>query len=190
MFVTTLRLSILALFFLFISCNKRSKEVVKENNSYKLVWSDEFDKEGKPDPEKWNYELGFIRAHEKQYYTDSLKNVRVENGNLIIEAYKEKIKNNTPPFFERPAYVDQIDSADYTSASITTRGKKTWKYAKIDIRAKLPKGRGLWPAFWMLGQNWGKIPWPKCGEIDIMEHVGFDPETIYGTVSVHSIGCR
>jgi len=172
----------LMLFFLSISCREKPKENINKKGTYKLVWSDEFDKEGKPDPSKWNYELGLIRANEKQYYTDSLKNVRVEDGNLIIETYKEKIKNNTPPFFERPAYVDQIDSADYTSASLTTRGITDWKYAKIEIRAKLPKGRGIWPAFWMLGENWGKTPWPECGEIDIMEHVGFDPEWIHGTV--------
>jgi len=146
---------------IIISCseNQKKEERAKE---YTLVWADEFDYTGKPNPSKWSYELGFIRASEKQYYTDSLNNARVENGNLIIEAHKEQIKNETPPFFERPAYVDNIKFADYTSASVTTRSIKDWKYTKIEIRAKLPKGRGTWPAFWMLGRNWGTVPFiPK-----------------------------
>ena len=170
---------------LFFSCAEKQKKEAKAERSgdeYTLIWSDEFETTGKPDSSKWTYEIGFIRANEKQYYTDSLNNARVENGNLIIEARKERIKNETPPFFERPAYVDSIKFADYTSASITTRGIKDWKYAKIEIRAKLTKGRGTWPAFWMLGRNWGKTAWPECGEIDIMEHVGFDPGVIHGTI--------
>jgi len=166
------------------SCSQKLVKQETETNtkSYQLVWEDEFDYTGKPDPSKWTNEYGFIRANEKQYYTDSLNNARVENGNLIIEARKEKIKNNTPPFHERPKYVDEIESADYTSASLTTRGIIDWKYAKIEIKAKLPKGRGTWPAFWMLGRNWGETPWPACGELDIMEHVGYDPGVVHGTI--------
>jgi beta-glucanase (GH16 family) len=177
-------LLVFALMFL-ISCTEKEKKETTTDNSkdgYTLVWSDEFETDGKPDPAKWTYEIGFIRANEKQYYTDSLKNTRIENGNLIIEARKEWIKNETPPFFERPDYVDTTDSAAYTSASLTTRGIVDWKYAKIEIKAKLPKGRGTWPAFWMLGRNWGKTAWPECGEIDIMEHVGYDPEVVHGTI--------
>jgi beta-glucanase (GH16 family) len=170
-------------FTLLFSCaDKQSKKEKDISKTYQLVWADEFETTGKPNVSKWTYELGFIRANEKQYYTDSLSNARVKNGNLIIEVHKEKIKNNTPPFFERPSYVDEIDSAAYTSASLTTRGILDWQYAKIEIRAKLPKGRGTWPAFWMLGENWGKIDWPECGEIDIMEHVGYDPLLIHGTI--------
>jgi len=179
------KLITLVFFVLLVSCSgkqKNEKEEVTPTKIYQLVWADEFDYSGKPDPSKWTYELGFIRANEKQYYTDSLNNARVENGNLIIEARKEKIKNETPPFHERPSYVDEIEYADYTSASLTTMGIVDWQYAKIEIKAKLPKGRGTWPAFWMLGRNWGKTAWPECGELDIMEHVGYDPGVIHGTI--------
>ena len=177
------KVNLFIVLLLVSSCTeKQKKDVPKTKKKYTLVWSDEFDYTGKPTPSKWTYELGFIRANEKQYYTDSLKNAQVKGGNLIIEAHKEKIKNNTPPFFERPAYVDSIPYANYTSASLTTRGIIDWKYAKIEIRAKLPQGRGTWPAFWMLGRNWGETPWPDCGEIDIMEHVGYDQGTIHGTI--------
>ena len=173
---------ILLIILSLISCSEKKYKSETSSNEYILVWADEFDKEGKPDTSKWTYEFGFIRGGEEQYYTDRIKNARVENGNLIIEAHLEKIENNTPPFFERPDYVDKIDTANYTSASLTTRGIEDWKYAKIEIRAKLPRGRGTWPAFWMLGENWGKIDWPECGEIDIMEHVGYDSLLIHGTV--------
>ena len=98
------KLGILTAFSLlfFFSCTKKQKNEInaeKTNQEYTLVWEDEFDYSGKPDPSKWTYELGFIRANEKGYYTDSLKNARVENGYLIIEAHKERIKNETPPFF-------------------------------------------------------------------------------------------
>jgi len=179
------KLNILILLTLVLSCSekqKKEKQTTEIKKDYTLVWEDEFEYTGKPDSTKWTYEYGFIRANEKQYYTDSLNNARVENGNLIIEARKEKIKNETPPFFERPAYVDRIQFADYTSASLTTRGIVDWQYAKIEIKAKLPKGRGTWPAFWMLGRNWGKTAWPECGEIDIMEHVGYDPGIVHGTI--------
>jgi beta-glucanase (GH16 family) len=130
---------------------------------WKLVWSDEFDKPGLPDATKWGYETGFVRNHEKQFYTDRrLENARVENGTLIIEARKEQYKD-----------------AEYTSASLTTQGKASWTYGRIEMRAKLPTGRGIWPAFWTLGAEHGKGAWwPACGEIDIMELVGFHPETV------------
>ncbi len=181
---TTYTLSLVISFAILFSCSPKAIKNSTDSTikKYQLVWADEFDINGKPDPSKWTYELGFVRANEKQYYTDSLNNVRVENGTLIIEARKEKIKNNTPPFFERPSYVDEIEYADYTSASLTTRGVIDWQYAKIEIKAKLPKGRGTWPAFWMLGRNWGDTPWPECGEIDIMEHVGYDPGVVHGTI--------
>ena len=133
---------------------------------WKLVWSDEFDKPGLPDPAKWGYEKGFVRNHEKQYYTDARpENARVEDGALIIEARKED-------------YRDAQHTAQYTSASLTTQGKASWTYGRIEMRAKLPTGRGIWPAFWMLGIDHGKVSWPACGEIDIMELVGFNPEVV------------
>ncbi len=142
-----------------------------EDPEWKLSWNDEFDYQGLPDAEKWNHEVGFIRNNEKQYYTrQRLENTRVENGSLLIEARKEGYKEN----------------AEYTSASIHTAGKKEWTYGRFEIRAKLPTGKGTWPAIWMLGKNIGQVGWPKCGEIDIMENVGYDPETIVGTIHCKS----
>jgi beta-glucanase (GH16 family) len=149
---------------------------------WKLVWSDEFDKPGLPDPEKWGYETGFVRNNEAQYYTRQVKeNARVEDGMLVIEARKEQ--------FENPDYVPNAagkgkgegrrgrEFAQYTSASLTTRGKASWTYGRIEVRAKLPKGRGTWPAIWMVGTN-RAAGWPACGEIDIMEEVGYEPGII------------
>jgi beta-glucanase (GH16 family) len=181
----TFFVSLISLLLLF-SCSKDKKTAVLKKN-YSLVWADEFDYAGKPDTTKWNYEIGFIRNNEKQYYTDRLKNARVENGVLILEAHKEKIANQK---FKSNAYQDKnwlhyipkIDTAKYTSASLTTKDLAQWKYGKFKIKAKLPKGIGLWPAIWMLGENRKEVGWPKCGEIDIMEHVGFNKDSIFGTI--------
>jgi beta-glucanase (GH16 family) len=150
---------------------------------WKLVWSDEFDRLGAPDPAKWNYEVGFIRNGEAQYYTrDRRENARVENGMLVIEARKERFKN---PAFDPAAQGRRRwrggEFAEYTSASLTTRGKASWTYGRIEVRAKLPAARGTWPAIWTLGTNFDRN-WPACGEIDIMEFVGFDPGVIHANV--------
>jgi beta-glucanase (GH16 family) len=141
-----------------------------------LVWSDEFDYKGLPDPKRWGYEVGFIRNNEAQYYTEARKeNARVEDGMLIITARKEAYRN-----------------AEYTSASLHTRDTATWTYGRIEVRAKLPRGIGMWPAIWMLGANIDAVGWPACGEIDIMENVGFDPHNIHFNVHTqaynHMIG--
>ncbi len=139
---------------------------------WKLVWSDEFDKPGLPDRAKWNYESGLVRNHEAQYYTkDRLENARVENGMLVIEGRKEAF-----------ADAEGKHPASYTSASLTTKGRASWTYGRIEVRARLPQGKGVWPAFWTLGVNIPEIGWPKCGEIDIMEFVGKEPDLIHGTV--------
>jgi beta-glucanase (GH16 family) len=128
------------------------------------VWADEFDRDGLPDRSRWDYEVGFIRNNERQYYTRGrAENARVENGLLVIEARRER-----------------FEGADYTSASLTTRA--SWTYGRIEVRARLPKGRGTWPAAWTLGTNIGQAGWPACGEIDIMEHVGFDPGRIHANI--------
>lgn len=148
-----------------------------------MVWSDEFNYTGNPDPTKWGYDRGFISNQEKQYYTDSLKNVRVEKGVLIIEAHKEKVANTdykNPEIKGWAQYKAEIDTAQYTAARIITKGLAEWKYGRIEAKAKLPKGRGMWPAIWMLSND--KIGWPESGEIDIMEHVGYDNDTIHGTI--------
>jgi beta-glucanase (GH16 family) len=156
------------------------------NHGYKLVWSDEFNYTGKPDSAKWTYEYGFIANQENQYYTDSLKNARVEEGHLIIESHIEKVANkdykNQTLKSTWAQYKAEIDTARYTSARLNTQGLAEWKYGRIEARARLPKGRGMWPAIWMLGQNRQEAGWPDCGEIDIMEHVGYDNDTIHGTI--------
>ena len=129
-----------------------------------LVWQDEFDGRGLPDGTRWDYEVGLVRNNERQYYTRSrLQNARVEDGVLIIEAHRES-----------------YEGADYTSASLTSRA--SWTYGRIEVRAKLPKGRGTWPAIWTLGVNIRDVGWPACGEIDIMEHVGFDRGRIHANI--------
>ena len=133
---------------------------------WKLVWADEFDQPGRPDPSKWNYEKGRIRNHELQYYTvDRAENARVEDGCLVIEGRHE-----------------DFSGATYTAASLITRGKAAWTYGRVEVKAKLPAARGTWPAIWMLGNDKGKVGWPRCGEIDSMEHVGHEPGAIHGTV--------
>ena len=178
-------ISLTSLFLLF-SCSTTKKAVVL-SKEYTLVWADEFDTTGKPDPSKWRAEIGFFRNNEKQYYTDSLKNLRVENGVLILEAHKEKIANKdykSDKFKNKSwlKYIPKTDTAQYTSASISTKGLAAWTYGKIEVKAKLPRGVGLWPAIWMLGENQKEVGWPECGEIDIMEHVGHQKDSIFGTI--------
>lgn len=151
------------------------------DRKYELVWADEFNYKGKPDSKKWGYETGYLRNHELQYYTGRKENVRVENGNLLIEARREKVKNISFRSFADTNWRFNREFSEYTSASVTTQNLAEWTYGKLEIRAKLPKGIGSWPAIWMLGANIGEVGWPKCGEIDIMEHVGFDPNVIHGT---------
>jgi beta-glucanase (GH16 family) len=133
--------------------------------SWTLVFSDEFDTAGALDPAKWGFEIGNLRNNELQYYTSRSENVRVEGGSLVIEARKE-------------AY----QGYGYTSASVNTRQRFELLYGRVEVRARLPTGNGTWPAIWMLGANIDQVGWPSCGEIDIMENVGFEPLRIYGTV--------
>ncbi len=133
---------------------------------WKLVWQDEFNTDGAPDPARWSYEEGYVRNEEKQFYTRRLENARVANGALVIEARK-----------------DNFEGHEYTSASLHTKGKGEFKYGRIEARAQLPKGRGVWPAIWTLGTSYqSTLKWPQCGEIDIMEYVGFMPDVIHTTV--------
>ncbi|MDG1151015.1 MAG: glycoside hydrolase family 16 protein [Akkermansiaceae bacterium] len=146
-------------------------------NEWQIVWSDEFTGTGHPDPERWGYESGFVRNAEKQFYTTKrLKNARLENGHLIIEGHRE--------FFAASHFSDtpskKLPKIEYTSASLQTKGLASWKFGKIEVRAKLPKGQGVWPAIWTLGNNIPQVGWPSCGEIDIMEFVGKAPGEIHG----------
>ncbi len=174
---------ILLTIFIFCSCdNKTNGQTPPQNDNYTLVWADEFDYAGKPDLAKWTYEIGQHRNHEKQYYTDSLKNVRVESGNLIIEGHKKRFPNPNFTDTNDANWKQNQEYLDYTSASISTENLAEWKYGKIEVRAKLPKGVGQWPAIWMLGKNIKQVGWPKSGEIDIMEQVGYEPDVVHGTV--------
>lgn len=141
---------------------------------YKLVWSDEFDRDGLPDPAKWAYDTEANKYgwynNEKQYYSvKKRENSRVEAGKLTITARKERL---TSAF--------DYGGQNYTSARLITRGKAAWIYGYFAIRARLPCGGGTWPAFWMLGPD--ETPWPNNGEIDIMEQVGNAPDKITGTI--------
>jgi len=144
-----------------------------DTGDYQLVWSDEFDYEGLPDIDKWSYDVGDgcpvicgWGNNELQYYTDSnLDNARVADGILTIEAHKK-----------------QVHYKNYTSARLITKDKGDWRYGKLEVRAKNPSGKGTWPAIWMLPTDNKYGVWPRSGEIDIMEHVGYEPNKIYGTV--------
>jgi len=133
--------------------------------SWTLVFADEFDTPGSPDPGRWTYDLGYIANDEAQYYTSRSENVRIEDGVLVLEARKEPWAGYA-----------------YTSGRIKTQGIFEFRYGRVEVRAKLPTGRGTWPAIWMLGANIDRVGWPACGEIDIMENVGFDPLTIVASV--------
>jgi licheninase len=138
------------------------------NDSRDVAWADEFDVAGRPDRSKWDYEVG---GHgwgnkELQFYTvNRADNARVENGRLVIEARR-----------------DRWEGHEYTSARLLSKAE--WTYGRFEVRAKLPCGRGTWPAIWMLpaGVTWGTAGWPDTGEIDIMEHVGHDPGVIHASI--------
>jgi beta-glucanase (GH16 family) len=144
---------------------------------YALVWSDEFSVDGLPDRKKWTYDTSRNREgwfnYEKQYYAaDRLKNARVENGHLIIEAHEEALETAGLPDWGKQKY---------SSARMMTQGLGEWTNGFFEIRAKIPCGVGTWPAIWMLPAD-QKTVWPEGGEIDIMEHVGFDPGGINNSV--------
>lgn len=132
-----------------------------------VLWADEFDYSGKPDPAKWSYEIGGHGwgNNELEYYSDDEKNAHVENGVLTIKAIKEP-----------------IEGKDYSSARLLTKNKGDFLYGRFEIKAKLPTGKGTWPAIWMLPTDFAYGSWPKSGEIDIMEHVGYDQDRVHVTV--------
>ena len=153
---------------------------------YKLVWSDEFDKDGLPNPTKWNYDTYRNKEgwwnEEKQYYSDGRsENARIENGHLIIEARKDGEQlRGYPEYAKQLAGYPDYGGQDYSSARLFTKGKASWTYGYFEIRAKMPCGRGLWPAIWTLPEEPGE--WPNSGEIDIMEYVGHQPNTFHATI--------
>ncbi len=141
-----------------------SAAAAQSSDGWKLVWSDEFDKDGPPDPAKWSYENGFVRNNELQWYQP--ENAWCEKGLLIIEGRREQKKN---PNFQAGStnWKTGRELAEYTSASINTRGKASWKYGRFEMRARIDTRAGLWPAFWTLGVAGS---WPSNGEVDIMEY--------------------
>jgi beta-glucanase (GH16 family) len=161
---------LLLLLLLTISlCYSASPNSQAQNSAgWRLVWADEFDYTGLPDQKKWSYDVG---GHgwgnkELQFYTDRRKeNARVENGSLIIEARRDNWRGH-----------------EYTSARLVSKRKGDWMYGRIEARAKLPTGKGTWPAIWMLPTEWKYGSWPGSGEIDIMEQVGYEPQVIHASV--------
>lgn len=143
-----------------------------ETSQRKLVWFDEFDYSGAPDETRWDYDLGDgcpnvcgWGNNELEYYTKDSENVRVADGRLIIQAHK-----------------DSLGGKPFTSTRLVSRGKGDWLYGRIEVKARLPRGKGTWPAIWMLSTDWKYGGWPASGEIDIMEHVGYDPGVVHGTI--------
>lgn len=152
----------------FVSCEAdETQTVVTKTN---LIMSDEFDVDGAPDPSLWTYDLGDGSQegipgwgnNELQVYTNNAENVEVQNGLLVITAREN-------------------GSGGYTSARIKTEGLFEQQYGRFEARIRLPQGKGLWPAFWLLGNNCDQNPWPACGEIDIMENVGDEPTIVFGS---------
>lgn len=136
---------------------------------WNLVWADEFTQADgtPPDSAKWGYDIGGggWGNQELQYYTARTNNARIEGGQLVIEAHQENYGGRTN-----------------TSARLLTKGKASWTYGRFEARLKLPRGQGIWPAFWMLGANIDAAKWPGCGEIDIMENIGREPTVVHGTI--------
>jgi beta-glucanase (GH16 family) len=161
--------------FELIRPHEKTPKVMKQDmdgDKYELVWSDEFEKSGLPDTTKWTFDIGNWGwgNNELQYYTvKRLKNARCENGNLIIQAHKNDM------------------GEDWTSARLTTRGKVSFIYGKIEFRAKVPPNRGNWAAGWTLGDDYvDELSWPYCGEIDILESVGYEMDDETGNGTAHA----
>lgn len=159
--------------FFLKSClvsDKEEKSEEVEIPGWELVWQDEFDT---PyiNGSKWEHEVNAWGGgnNELQYYTDRKENSFIEDGCLVIQALKE-------------TYTGPEGTREYTSARLRTLNKGDWTYGRIDVRAKLPEGQGIWPAIWMLPSDWVYGGWPSSGEIDIMELLGQEPNKIYGTV--------
>lgn len=138
--------------------------ILNTKNGYQLVWSDEFNTNGLPNQSNWNYETGFVRNEEAQWYQK--ENAVCKDGFLIIEAKKELKSNRDFESYSHKNYKKNRDSIRITSSCLMTKEKQSWKYGRFEIRAKIPTEMGLWPAFWTLGLE---PNWPANGEIDIME---------------------
>ena len=162
-------------------CHAQNPDPILKDKGWKLVWSDEFNgPDGSSvDRSKWVLETGsgIWGNEELEYYTDRAANVFVRDGNLVIRALNEKYPPSSPK---------DSKARDYTSGRLKTFGKLSQTYGRFEARIKLPLGQGMWPAFWMLGDDIDQAGWPGCGEIDIMENVGKEPSIIHG--SIHGPG--
>ena len=165
----------IALVLLVVGCDRSETQTVTTFTS--LTFEDDFNSEGEIDESVWNFDIGTGDEisgagwgnNEQQYYTNRPENITVEGGMLKLTALQESFMGS-----------------GYTSARINTKGKLEQEYGRIEARIQLPWGKGLWPAFWMLGNNIDEVSWPQCGEIDIMEYRGQNPSTLIG--SVHGPG--
>ena len=138
-----------------------SPSALMAQNDWKLVWSDEFNTDGLLDSKVWNYEEGFKRNHEAQWYQKA--NAYCKDGNLVIEARKEKKSRRNPGFRKNSSrWPENIEKIHYTSASVNTAEKKEFLYGRVEVRAKIPTAGGAWPAIWLLGRG---MDWPSNGEI-------------------------
>jgi beta-glucanase (GH16 family) len=166
-----LKTFVFALVLTLTNCSNEETQTVATYTN--LVMSDEFDVEGTPNSEIWNYDIGTgvngWGNNELQYYTDRPENVTVQNGLLVISAIQEN-----------------YNGSSYTSAKLLTKGKFSQAYGRFEARIKVPGGSGLWPAFWLLGDNYDVDGWPQCGEIDIMEYRRQEPTKVSG--SIHGPG--
>jgi len=158
-------ISLISVTVLF-SCSKNKKET-DASKEYKLVWTDEFDGND-INKDNWSFVIWDAERvnNEWQKYVESQENYKVKNGMLYITATK----------------TGEHKSGGYTSTRLSSQKKKEFKYGRIEFRAKMPRGKGTWPALWMLGANIKDVGWPKCGEIDVMEYVGFQPDTTHSNV--------
>jgi len=167
--ISALTLACLGLILSVSSCDQDDTQKVV--TKFNLVLEDNFDVDGAPNPDLWTYDIGRGSGNdgwgnnELQFYTDRPENVIVQNGYLIITAQQES-----------------FGGAAYTSARLKTQGLFDQKYGRFEARMKLPQGKGIWPAFWMLGNNFEQVGWPQCGEIDVMEYLGNKPTEVFGTI--------
>lgn len=174
--IPVLIISLITITSLFIGCSSNNEP---EDSYTNIVWQDEFDQDGSVDDELWSFDIGtgveiFGQPgwgnNELQYYTDRTDNIEVKDGMLHITARSES-----------------YEGSNFTSAKILTRGKFETTFGRFEARIMLPFGQGIWPAFWLLGDDsGGTVSWPQIGEIDIMEYRGQEPAAIHG--SVHGPG--
>jgi beta-glucanase (GH16 family) len=199
-FLPSTFLAVAAVMALALSGKSAGAQSAPEGTSWRLVWSDEFNgPDGSaPDPKKWTYDIGVDDDgwgnKELEYYTNRLQNAVVQGGNLVITALRENYTgpripveghNQSQSGGQNTAEQSSV-TRDYTSARLKTQGLFAQAYGRFEARIKIPYGQGMWPAFWMLGDDIDKVDWPRCGEIDIMENIGKEPNKVHG--SIHGPG--